>query len=72
MLNDITLRIEANPSVCVCLAIIATGVVACVHSKDKTRLQRDIRFKEIETDLRIRNANMVAGVNKTKKKEESD
>jgi len=57
--NEFKVRLEADTGICVCLGIVAIGIVSCVISNQVNRSKRDVRFKEIEYDLRKRHANSV-------------
>lgn len=57
--NEFRVRLEVDTGICVCLGIVAIGIVSCVISNQVNRSKRDVRFKEIEYDLRKRHANSV-------------
>ncbi len=57
--NEFRIRLEADTGICVCLGIVAIGVVSCVISNQVNKSKREVRFKEIEYDLRKRHANSI-------------
>ena len=59
-----TFRLEANGGAVICLGILSAtfGIIAINCTKEKTK--KDIEFKKIESELRARHADMVAGCEK--------